>query len=89
MKNKSNEINELLLKLRQELLKDYSILDFWDADITAIGIQIGKKLIYISTFNYNKTEKYNIIVEEYDTGKVIEEEKEISYNDLVEAINNI
>ncbi|GEN76923.1 MULTISPECIES: hypothetical protein [Chryseobacterium] len=89
MENKNTEINELLVRLKQELLQDYKIVDFWEADTTAIGIQIGTALIYISTFNYDKTHKYNIIIEKYDTGEIIEKEKESTYNELVEIIQKI
>ncbi|WP_294232611.1 hypothetical protein [uncultured Chryseobacterium sp.] len=89
MENKNTEINELLLRLKQESLQDYKIVDFWEADITAIGIQVGTALIYISTFNYDKTNKYNIIIEKYDTGEIIEKERESIYNELVEIIQKI
>ncbi len=89
MENKNAEISELLVKLNTELLQDYKIVDFWEADTTAIGIQIGNNLIYISTFNYERTHKYNVIVENYDTGEIIEEEKEIMYNELIELLKRI
>lgn len=89
MKNKNAQINELLIKLNTESLQDYKIVDFWDADTTAIGIQIGNNLIYISTFDYDKTNKYNAIIEKYDTGEIIEDEKERIYNELIEIIQKI
>lgn len=87
MENKNTEINELLVKLNKEILQDYNIVDFWEADTTAIGIQIGNNLMYISTFNYNKTHKYNVIIEKYDSGEILEKEKESLYSDLIEIIN--
>ncbi|WP_346983969.1 hypothetical protein [Chryseobacterium sp. POE27] len=89
MENKNKEINELLVRLNEESLQDYKIVDFWEADTTAIGIQIGNNLIYISTFNYERTYKYNVIIEKYDTGEIIEEEKEYIYNELIEIIQKI
>jgi len=89
MENKNTEINELLVKLNKESLQDYKIVDFWEADTTAIGIQIENNLIYISTFNYEKNHKYNVIVENYDTGEIIEEEKESMYNELIELLKII
>lgn len=89
MENKNTEINELLVKLSKESLQDYKIVDFWEADTTAIGIQIGNNLIYISTFNYDRTHKYNVIIEKYDTGEIIEEEKESIYNELIEIVKKI
>lgn len=89
MKNKNNEVNKLLTKISKEPVQTYKVVDFWEADTTAIGIQIDKILIYVSTFNYDRTNKYNIIVEEFDTGKLIHEEKENSYDELIETINNL
>lgn len=89
MENKNTEINELLAKLDNEYLQDYKIVDFWEADTTAIGLQRGENLIYISTFNYEKNHKYNIIVENYDTGEIIEEEKESMYNELIELLRRM
>ncbi|MBT2623789.1 hypothetical protein [Chryseobacterium sp. ISL-6] len=89
MENKNTEINKLLIKISKESLQNYKIVDFWEADTTAIGIQIDEILIYVSTFNYDKAHKYNVIIEEYDTGKLIDEEKESSYDELVETINNL
>lgn len=89
MKNKNKEINELLIKLKKESLQDYKIVDFWEADTTAIGIQIGNNLIYISTFNYERVHKYNVIVENYNTGEIIEKEKESIYNELIELLKRI
>lgn len=89
MKNKNAKTNELLIKISKESLQNYKIVDFWEADTTAIGIQIDNILIYVSTFNYDKTHKYNVIVEEYDTGKIIEDEKENTYNELIEIVKKI
>lgn len=89
MENKNAEISELLVKLNTESLQEYKIVDFWEADTTAIGIQIGNNLIYISTFNYERTHKYNVIVENYDTGEIIEEERESMYNELIELLKRI
>ncbi|RXM53020.1 MULTISPECIES: hypothetical protein [unclassified Chryseobacterium] len=88
MENKDQEINKLLSKIENESLPEFKIVDFWDADTTAIGIQVGSNLIYVSTFNYDKTGKYNVIIEEYDTGKIIKGEKENSYTELIEIIQN-
>lgn len=89
MQNKNIEINNLLSKISKESVQNYKIVDFWDADTTAIGLHIDNKLIYISTFNFSKSHKYNVIIEEYDTGKLIDEEKEKSYSELIETINKI
>lgn len=41
------------------------IVDYWDADLCAIGIKKGDRLIYISTFNYisDKVRKYDYDLE--------------------------
>jgi len=89
MENKNKEINDLLVKLTKESLQDYKIVDFWEADTTAIGIHVGNNLIYISTFNYDRTHKYNVIIEKYDTGEIIEEEKENVYIEIIETIQRL
>ena len=89
MENKETEINELLVRLSKELPHDYEIADFWDGDLTAVGIRVGNHLIYISTFDYNKTHRYNIIIEDYNTGAVIEEEQECTYDELKEIIKKV
>lgn len=89
MENKSIEINDLLSKISKETLQNYTVVDFWEADLTAIGLKIENKLVYISSFNYDKNSKYNLIIEEYDTGKLINEEKESSYDELIEIISKM
>ena len=53
MENKNSAVNTLIKKLRNENSINYTIVDFWDADITAIGLKFENVLFYISTFNYN------------------------------------
>jgi hypothetical protein len=51
---KDPSIVELLERLSAELTEGFEIVDYWDADLCAIGIQISSSpscLIYISTFN--------------------------------------
>lgn len=47
MKNKTAEINNLLYKFSIEDFSEYEIVDYWDADTTAIGLKKGNILIYI------------------------------------------
>ena len=89
MENKSIEITELLIRINKESLGDYKIVDFWEADTTAICIIKGNILIYISSFNYDRTHKYNVITEKYDTGEIIDKEKEYVYDELVEIIKRL
>lgn len=43
------------LKRIQSFINLYSleIVDYWNADICAVGLKKGNKLIYIATFNFN------------------------------------
>lgn len=86
MINKSLTINDLLIQLAQEDISGYSIVDYWDADITAIGLQKKNVLIYISAFDYTKTNHYSIIIEELETGKVLKPEDKVLYNELINRI---
>lgn len=88
MKNKDLIINDLLINLAQEDISGYNIVDYWDADITAIGLQKGNILIYISAFDYNKTNHYSIIIEDLETGKILKPEEKTLYNDLINSIQN-
>ena len=42
-------IEKLKLKVNTEL---FEIIDYWDADLCAIGLKKGNRLIYLSTYNY-------------------------------------
>lgn len=88
---KDKTILELLENLKQKL--DFShlkIVDHWDADLCAIGIQKDNRLIYISTWNNsNESEqKYDYdleLIDESDLSKinVIKEGREVSENELI------
>lgn len=49
-----NFIEKLKLEVNFNL---FTIVDYWDGDLCAIGLMKDKKLIYISTFNYLKSEE--------------------------------
>ncbi|AQX11227.1 hypothetical protein KRE40_11725 [Elizabethkingia meningoseptica] len=89
MINKNREINDLLTSIKDEKLDGFSIVDFWDSDTTAIGLQINKVLVYISSYNYSMTKKYSIIIEHFDTGEVIEAEKSVSFSDTMAKIKEL
>jgi len=89
LENKNTEINKLLIKLSRESVRNYKLVDFWEADTTTIGSQIENALIYVSAFNYDRTHKYNVIIEKYDTGEIIEEEEESTYDELINLIHKI
>ena len=42
MKNKTVEINNFLLKIKEEWLQDFEIVDLCEADTTAIGLTKNK-----------------------------------------------
>ncbi|OPC55107.1 hypothetical protein DSC47_11190 [Elizabethkingia miricola] len=88
MENKNSAVNTLIKKLRNENSINYTIVDFWDADITAIGLKFENVLFYISTFNYNNINQYDLILEDCDTGEIIETEKIVSYENLVKKMKD-
>lgn len=83
MKNKTTEINNLLQQLSRENLSGYKIIGYWDADTTALGLQKGNVVIYISTFSYPKSNHYDIIIEELETGKILKSGEKKSYHELI------
>lgn len=87
MQNKTTELNNFLRKLSREDLSGYELVDYWDADTTAIGLKKGKILIYISVYNYSETELYDFIIEEFETGKVFKSEEKKSYEELIHDIH--
>lgn len=89
MKNKTDEINDFLSKIEKEVLQDFEIVDFWEADTTAIGLKINEKLVYVSTFNYDEKLNYMMTVEEFNTGKIIYKEQSLSYYELIEFIGSL
>lgn len=86
MINKNSVINNLLNQLAKEYISGYRVVDYWDADITAIGLQKRNVLIYISAFDYSTTNHYSIIIEELETGKILKPEEKKLYSDLVNSI---
>lgn len=61
---KDKTILSLIEKLKTIIdLSVFKIIDYWDADLCAIGIKKGEILIYIST---NKYRSYKIIKYDYD-----------------------
>lgn len=51
--NKHATINDLLEVIRAKTALDESCLvDYWDADLCAVGIKWGDRLMYVSTFNH-------------------------------------
>ncbi|MFS4471810.1 hypothetical protein [Chryseobacterium sp. T20] len=86
MENKCTDINNLLEKLSLEDLSGYEFVDYWDADTTALGLKKGNVLIYISAYDYYKTNSYDIIIEELETGAILKSEDNRSYDELINDI---
>lgn len=90
------DITILKLIERLKLIINFSLLkvvDYWEADLCAIGLMKGNKLVYISTFNYIENEElmYDFdleIIEENDKEKisVLKVGRNVSENDLVDEI---
>ncbi|MGV2452821.1 UNVERIFIED_CONTAM: hypothetical protein POZ17_21645 [Ralstonia mannitolilytica] len=88
MENKIPEINNLIHKLAFEDFSGYEFVDYWDADTTALGLKKGNVLIYISAYDYFKTNGYDVIIEESETGTILRSEYERSYNELLNDIQS-
>ena len=92
---KDRTIVELIERLK--LLINFAlieIVDYWDADLCAIGLKKGDKVVYISTFNSIENEELNY---DFDLEKIVEKDKEkievmrvgrnVSEAELVREIN--
>ena len=69
------------------------IVDNWEADLCAIGLRNGDKLIYISTYNYHydKEVKFDFDKEllkndQIDEFKIVETGRNVSEEDLIHEI---
>ena len=49
-------IEILKLKINFSIVE---IIDYWEADLCAIGLRKGNRLVYISTFNYLENQELN------------------------------
>jgi hypothetical protein len=95
VKNKHRTINRLLKQLKFQVnFKDLHVVDHWEADRCAIGLQKGNKLIYISTYNGVKHAKeeydYDLEIGENlkDSSTVIKSVKGISNSQLIHEIKS-
>ncbi|MFC4163902.1 hypothetical protein ACFOWU_09565 [Epilithonimonas zeae] len=87
--NKSSEIIRLIKTLETENITGLEVVDFWDSDITAIGLRFDEKLLYISSYNYFDTKNYNVIIENFDTGEIIEPEKDVDFYGVIAKIKEL
>lgn len=83
-------IEKLKLIINFTLLE---VVDYWEADLCAIGLIKGNKLVYISTFNYIENEElmYDFdfeIIDENDKEKIsiIKAGRNVSEDELVNEI---
>ncbi|CAD0222820.1 hypothetical protein [Chryseobacterium sp. JV274] len=88
MKNKTTETNNSLKQLSRENFFGYEFVDYWDGDTTALGLQKGNIVVYISTYHYSKSNHYDIIIEELGTGKILKSGEKISYNELIHDLQS-
>ena len=86
MGKKTTEINNLVKAFSSEDFSGYEFVDYWDADTTALGLKKGNILIYISSYDYSKTNCYDIIIEELETGNVLKSEDKRSYDELIDDV---
>ena len=74
-------------------LKDQNveIVDFWDADLCAIGLKRCNKLVYISTFYVSESGLYDYDLENLDVNNIpisIVEKRKIKLEDLIIDVEN-
>ena len=91
---KHQTIHDLLAQLERKLAPaDFEVVDHWDADLCAIGIQRGNKLVYIANANYigQQPMKYDFDLELLPPGdnsayNVVYEGRGVLEAELIDAI---
>jgi hypothetical protein len=94
MIEKDKTILDLIERLKLIInFKDLEIVNYWDADLCAIGFRKNNKLIYISTYNFvvSKIVKYDFDLELMDkldktNFKVIKEGRGVSEPTLINEL---
>jgi hypothetical protein len=94
MMEKEQSIIKFIERLKSQVdFNQLEIVDYWEADLCAIGVKRGQKLFYISTYNYinAKTIQYDYDIEKVDDQdqaytKVIKEGRGVSELKLIEEI---
>jgi hypothetical protein len=85
---KHKTIQDLLNGLKPIIeAQSLEIVDYWDADLCAIGLKKSGKLAYISTFNYieDKIMKYDFdleMLDNLDNGKVVKNGRGVDRDEL-------
>jgi hypothetical protein len=90
------DITVIKLIERLKLIIDFTLLeivDYWEADLCAIGLRKGNRLVYISTFNHveNNELNYDVDLEIVDDNhkekfNVIKEGRNVSEKALVDEV---
>jgi hypothetical protein len=93
--NKHKTIVTLLDKISLSVNLDLvEIVDYWNADLCAIGIRKENKLVYISNYNYlNKKQirfdyDFELIAEADNRGIVFKEGRNVTDDDLITDLRN-
>ena len=83
-------IERLKLVLNFTLLE---IVDYWEADLCAVGLKNGNRLVYISTFNYVEEDEpaYDFDLELLDQNsrnriEIIKEGRRVSESELIDEV---
>ncbi|MDR3024321.1 hypothetical protein [Chryseobacterium sp.] len=88
MKNKTSEINNLVKQLSRENFFGYEMVDYWDGDTAVLGLQKENIVVYISTFYSPESNHYDIIIEEFETGKILKSGENKSYGELIHDLQS-
>lgn len=91
---KDKTITDIIKRLRTEISFDLlEVVDYWDADLCAIGLKRDNKMVYISTYNHTeKTEAcYDFdleIIDQTNAEKlnIVLAGRNVSAKELIEAI---
>ncbi|WP_313982616.1 hypothetical protein [Xanthocytophaga flavus] len=91
---KDKSILELMKKLDPQLkANSLKIVDYWEADLCAIGLKKENRLIYISTYNYlnNDNMRYDFDLEllintNTPKSQIIKEGRAVSETELITEI---
>ncbi|MDP3146606.1 MAG: hypothetical protein Q8N66_14450 [Bacteroidota bacterium] len=85
-------IENLIKKLKQKMsIDDLEIVDYWDADLCAIGLKKGNKLIYINTFNSLPSRPVydydlEILTNKIDKFQVIKKARRVTEEEIIKAV---
>jgi hypothetical protein len=94
--NKHKTIEALLDKVGLSVNIDLvEIVDYWEADLCAIGIRRVNKLVYISNYNYLNEKQvrfdydFELIAEDYNKGIVLKEGRNVTDDELITDLKKI